>query len=51
MLQVAMTYDIRFEVCMSFPNPGIYDVVLLANDEELACERFYTRVTPQTVQA
>jgi hypothetical protein len=43
------TYDIRLNVCMSFPKPGTYEVVLLANGEELARERFYTGVTPQKV--
>ena len=45
-----MTYDIRFNVCMSFPQPGVYDVVFLANGEELARDRFFTRVTPQMAQ-
>jgi hypothetical protein len=45
-----MAYDIRFNLCMSFPKPGAYDVVLLANGEELARDRFYTHLLPAPAQ-
>jgi hypothetical protein len=41
------TYDVKLNVCVAFPQPGTYDLVLLANGEELARHRFLARLSTQ----
>jgi hypothetical protein len=40
-------YDLKMTVCVSFPKPGHYDFVLLANGEELARQPFPAKLAHQ----
>lgn len=37
-------YDLKFNLCVVFPEPGAYDIVILANDEEVARQPFMAEV-------
>jgi hypothetical protein len=37
------TYDIKMTVNVVFPEPGIYQFVVVANGEEIARQRFHAK--------
>ena len=43
-------YDLLFNINLVFPQPGRYDLVLLANGEEIARERFNAVLTPHMAE-
>jgi hypothetical protein len=42
-------YDLKVTVSVIFPQPGTYDLVLFANGDEIAREKFHAHLTQQTV--
>src|SRR5262249_23110284 len=41
-------YDVTLNLIVVFPAPGVYDLVLTANGEEVARQRFFAQLTPQS---
>jgi hypothetical protein len=45
-----LIYDLTLNVCVVFPQPGTYDLVLMVNGEELSRQRFPAHLAGQVAQ-